>query len=648
MRTLQQFWQSHGSDRRLKTNPNRTKLRLQRPFAHPGQGRHVVGGLRTIARIAFALSFILLIGSSLSVQADPGTTVLLPLVSASGTSQPKPLAVDDRYQTIEDQLLVINAANGVLANDSDPQMAPLQAVLESDVSHGVLNLKADGSFNYKPDPGFSGEDKFTYRAASDTAVSIPATATLTISKKPTGNAPRIISGEMAFTKQVIGTDVKRAHFAYGADFDGDNDLDVIATLYGTANGGIGGMVLWHENDGSGNFAQKVLDPDLPGAYPAHIADVDLDGVPDVLAGGYDSDTFAWYRNDGRANFTRKDIDTSADGAHSIITNDLDEDGDIDLVTSGQDGNFISWYENNGKNSFKSHIIDKAALGAKRAEVADLDGDGDKDVVAASFDGHEIAWYENDGKQNFTKLVIDKHAAGAYYAEPADIDSDGDIDVFSANRRDDTVAWYENDGAGSFTKHIVDDDSIKVRTVIAVDMDRDGDIDALAASVDDDTVAWHENDGSGSFTKHVIDRAADGAYAGSAIDMDFDGDYDVLSASRDSAEVALHTQIRAHEATVKKGGTLIIDATLLLTVSANNSPADLTYTISGAPQFGELQLDGIPLPQGGTFTQADVNNGNVAYEHTGSKKTADEFTFAVAGSENDGLQPASGIFSLKIK
>ena len=73
-----------------------------------------------------------------------------------------PVAVADTYTTDEDVELIVTAAEGVLANDTDD--GPMTAVLETDVANGTLMLAADGSFTYMPDAGFFGEDSFTYKA----------------------------------------------------------------------------------------------------------------------------------------------------------------------------------------------------------------------------------------------------------------------------------------------------------------------------------------------------------------------------------------------------------------------------------------------------------------------------------------------------
>jgi hypothetical protein len=478
-------------------------------------------------------------------------------------------------------------------------------------------------------------------------VSPTPTVSPTVSPTPIANAaPQIVSGEPAFTKQVIDDTVGDAHSVVAADFDQDGDMDVAATDY------IDGAVLWYQNDGQGGFVNKVLDGDLEGAYPSHVADVDLDGRMDVLAGGYLSHTFAWYHNDGGGAFTRYDIDTAAMGAHSIVTSDMDEDGDIDFVTATQDEySTIAWYENDGAQNFTIHplFVEErwARVRAKRADVTDMDGDGDLDIVAASYGTNEISWFENDGEQDFTRHVINTNTKGAYFVSMGDIDGDTDIDIFTASKVDNTIAWLRNDNAGGFTRQIIDAEAKGARTALAADVDGDGDLDVLAASVDDDTIAWHDNDGLGNFTMKIIDQKVDGPYGLFAIDFDYDGDLDLLSASRNAAEVALHTQVQAHETQVEQGSTLLIDETQLLAQDTDNGPAELTYTITFAPQEGQLQLNNAPLTSGSTFTQADVNNGRVLYQHAGQSLAPDFFAFTLSDGGANGVQPAEGFFNFNI-
>ena len=75
-----------------------------------------------------------------------------------------PLAIAEGYSTDHGTVLLVDAADGVLANDSDADGDSLTAVLDSDVNNGTLSLGSDGSFAYVPSTGFGGTDSFTYYA----------------------------------------------------------------------------------------------------------------------------------------------------------------------------------------------------------------------------------------------------------------------------------------------------------------------------------------------------------------------------------------------------------------------------------------------------------------------------------------------------
>ena len=75
-----------------------------------------------------------------------------------------PITEENSYLAEENIDLIIDAENGVLSNDTDPDEDPLSAELFSDVSHGNLILLPNGAFTYSPDLNFNGTDGFSYRA----------------------------------------------------------------------------------------------------------------------------------------------------------------------------------------------------------------------------------------------------------------------------------------------------------------------------------------------------------------------------------------------------------------------------------------------------------------------------------------------------
>ncbi|MDB9374549.1 DVUA0089 family protein, partial [Nodularia sphaerocarpa] len=96
-----------------------------------------------------------------------------------------PVAVNDSYTTNAGQQLVVDAANGVLNNDTDSNNDPLTAAVLAAPSNGSLSFNGDGSFAYTPNAGFIGTDSFTYLANDTKANSAPATVNITIDPPPT-------------------------------------------------------------------------------------------------------------------------------------------------------------------------------------------------------------------------------------------------------------------------------------------------------------------------------------------------------------------------------------------------------------------------------------------------------------------------------
>uniref|UniRef100_UPI00165F9B32 tandem-95 repeat protein n=1 Tax=Teredinibacter waterburyi TaxID=1500538 RepID=UPI00165F9B32 len=76
----------------------------------------------------------------------------------------------------------------------------------------------------------------------------------------------------------------------------------------------------------------------------------------------------------------------------------------------------------------------------------------------------------------------------------------------------------------------------------------------------------------------------------------------------------------------------ITATELAASDDVSVAANVTYGIVSAPANGSLTLNGSPLANGGSFTQEDIANGLVDYDHDGGETTSDAFTFTLT----DGL------------
>jgi len=141
----------------------------------------------TLPSASFDLRFRLS-GNAGKDSAEVDEVLVTGIVTSPNTS---PIAVDDSYAVDEDGSFS-EPSPGILGNDSDADGDALMAVLVSGPSSGTLNLATDGSFDYSPDPDFSGSDSFTYTANDGIASSAEVTVDITVS--PLADPP-VASGD---------------------------------------------------------------------------------------------------------------------------------------------------------------------------------------------------------------------------------------------------------------------------------------------------------------------------------------------------------------------------------------------------------------------------------------------------------------------
>jgi len=221
--------------------------------------------------------------------------------------------------------LAINAADGVLANDTDVDGNALRAVLVSSTQSGVLNLATNGSFTYTPGAGYRGGDRFYYRAADAALTSAPVRVKL-------GNTPPVAvvdvyppSGgqPVAVTNPALGV--------LANDTDGEEDPVMLARLetppsFGTVMLNEDGTFLYTPTNGytgTDSFTYRAND----GSEDSEPGLVKIGNTVPVAA----ADTHYTM-------FLNQTLTVAV--AAGVLTNDVDADGDLlsaQLVTGTTNG-----------------------------------------------------------------------------------------------------------------------------------------------------------------------------------------------------------------------------------------------------------------------------------------------------------------------
>lgn len=96
-------------------------------------------------------------------------------------------------------------------------------------------------------------------------------------------------------------------------------------------------------------------------------------------------------------------------------------------------------------------------------------------------------------------------------------------------------------------------------------------------------------------------------------------------------------------TLNEGDTAALDSSNLL-ITDNDGPGPLTYTLGNGPLRGVLRSGNTTLSAGDTFSQLDLDNGQVFYINNGSEFTSDRFTFTASDGATSGLG-APGLIGL---
>src|SRR5205085_2253839 len=142
-----------------------------------------------------------------------------------------PAAAADSY-VLSQAALDVGGAQGVLANDSDPDGDALTATLVAGPAHGALAFRSDGSFVYTPDDGFVGTDTPTYQATDGGLESLVTAVTLAVGH--VNQAP--VAQDDAYTVKEGSPLTVAGPGVLGNDSDPDGDALAAVLLSAPANG----------------------------------------------------------------------------------------------------------------------------------------------------------------------------------------------------------------------------------------------------------------------------------------------------------------------------------------------------------------------------------------------------------------------------
>lgn len=141
-----------------------------------------------------------------------------------------------------------------------------------------------------------------------------------------------------WTKYVIDSTFDMSHRLNWCDVDKDGRPDLVGAAYG-------GSIAWWRNTAGApiDWVKQMIEPVYPGAFVAHASDMDGDGNVDVIGTNQPNNQICIWTNDGQSPFGWTRYTWSYPGPWPILPYDLDHDGAPDIVTGGY--NESSWFRN---------------------------------------------------------------------------------------------------------------------------------------------------------------------------------------------------------------------------------------------------------------------------------------------------------------
>lgn len=554
-----------------------------------------------------------------------------------------PTANDDGYSTNEDVTLVV-AASGVLANDVDLESDPLTAILVSDVSNGTLTLNSGGDFTYVPDANFNGSDSFTYKA--NDGLEDSGTATVTITVNPVNDPPVAVDDS--------GTTDEDTAVVLGVvanDSDLENDTLSVSAVSTASNGTVAnnndGTVTYTPNadfNGSDSFTYTLSDGN--GGSDTATVNVTVNAVNDLpvaLDDGYstDEDTTLIVSASG---VLANDTDVENDPLSAILVNDvsngtltLNGDGslsyDPDLNFNGTDS--FTYMANDGTGDSTEATVTITVNPVNDLPVGVDDGyttDEDTTLVVAASGvlGNDI---DVDGDALTAVLVNDVSNGTLTLNSDGSLSYDPDLNFNGT----DSFTYKASDGTGDsgdttvlITVNPVNDDPVAVDDAFTVFEDAVSlDLTALLLSNDSDI----ENDSLVIFSVDTTGTLGTVDFSANAQTLTFAADDDALDALAPG-----ESQVTSFDYTISDGQGGFDTATVNVTVDGVDEPDSKGKLNGGGGDNALIGDDGDNLIRGGGGN--DLLNGGAGDDDMNAGAGLDTFVFG----PNSGQDTVKGFVS----
>ncbi|NEQ74342.1 MAG: tandem-95 repeat protein, partial [Okeania sp. SIO2C9] len=572
-----------------------------------------------------------------------------------------PIAGDDVFETNEDTAITIQRSE-LLANDSetDGEQITITEFAADNIKNGTLAETAE-SFIYTPNENFSGEESFTYTIADTQGFT--DTAIVNINVTPVADTPNL---EIS-TPNVSGTDQEEIPLGIAAtlvDTSGSENLSI--TISGVP---AGANLSAGTDQGDGSW---VLTPE-------ELANLTISPPGDRETGT----TFSFDLTvTATATETANNVTATQTGT---ISAQIEALNDAPVLTDL--GNLaLTTINENEVNNTGTPVADIIA-----GAVTDADGGASSGVAITQIDNSNGLWqYSVDDGTNWidvsnsnTTLLTATTSDRLRFVPNTDFFGNATIQFRGWDTTDGSSNTSElteistiggtnafSEGVGTANILVNDIPEVTNNNELVINLGDTGTISKNFLQTTDgdngtNTFTYTatteltagtlqlENNPTNTFTQeninsglviyqHTATNTNDDSFSFQVIDVDGGKVTDTFNIRVNDPPVGTTTNLSAF-----LGQTKVIPTENLQFIDPDvetATPASVQYTLTEVPTLGELQQGGETLAVGSTFTQENLDNGEISYATTTAGLGTDSFNFLV--TDQDG-GTTSGLLNINI-
>jgi len=347
-------------------------------------------------------------------------------------------------------------------------------------------------------------------------------------------------GDGTFAPQVVIPVGTRPGGVTVADVNGDGTPDLIVSNYADDTVWV---MLGAGNDAFGSPAiyPTTSGPGFAGPGPPVVADVNGDGIPDLLYPNYVGRDVAVRLGKGDGTFGAQTDFPAGLGAYSLAAVDVNGDGKLDLVVANDVDDTVSVLLGNGNGTFEPQKVVPVGFDPFALAVADLNGDGIPDIITANRGDNTLSVLLSTGSGSFAPQQVIPTGDTPRGIAVADFNGDGNVDVVNANQGDDTATVLLGNGDGTLslgTQQSVPASNLRPFQVVVADVNRDGIPDIITANRSDNSVSVMLGNRDGSFQTKETFATGRLPISVAVADLNGDGIPDIVTANYTGSNVSV--------------------------------------------------------------------------------------------------------------